>query len=453
MKRLYITSIFAILVLLSYGQDNAFLFLKGVPQTTQLNPAFRPIKGNYFALPALGSIKVNGSNSGFSWSDIIRQGTGIQSDSLIVDLDHVAGQLQDNNLIASEAAIQILGFGMYAGNTYFTFDMIHKFKGQFNYPASILDLRYGNWDYENDKPINHSMSDLSFNGIDYTEIAFGFSTPVNEDITIGARFKYLFGMANIKTDNFDVGIETFDDGSMEVRSKASILTSLPVEIEYDEDGYVNSIQYDETIDPGSLFANDSRGMAIDLGVTWRLFNNLTLGAAVNDLGYINWKTRTRRFYSDGTFAYTGVDLSDNLKGEEGNSTNYWEEIGDSLQNTFQVSDESITYRTGLQGSFNLTADYQHRNWLNFGAVSRNYFIDGKWTPEFTLAAGISPGKALSTVVTYSMMKNAYTNLGAGIALRGGPLQLYFVTDNLNTLMSMNTARYLNMRLGINLIFD
>lgn len=453
MKKLYITFLLLSLTFIGFSQDNALLFLKGVPQTTQLNPAFRPIKGNYFSLPALGSLKLSGSNSGFSWSDIIRKGSGQQADSLIIDLDHVAGKLQDNNLFSTEATIQILGMGFYVGNTFVTFDMSHRFKGKFNYPASILDLRYGNWDYEQDRPINHSMSDLALNAIDYTEVALGFSTPINEDIIIGARFKYLFGIGNVKTENFNVGVETFEDGSMNVYSKASILTSMPLEIEHDEDGYVESVSFDENVDPGDLFTNNSQGMAVDLGVTWQVLNNLRLGAAINDLGFINWKTRTQRFYSDGTFSYKGVDLSDNITGEESSSTDYWEEIGDSIQNTFRVSEESVTYRTGLQGSFNLTADYQHRNWLNLGVVSRNYFVDGRWTPEFTLAAGLSPGKALSTVITYSMMKNAFANLGAGIALRGGPLQLYFVTDNLNSAMSMASAKYLNMRLGINLIFD
>jgi hypothetical protein len=50
------------------------------------------------------------------------------------------------------------------------------------------------------------------------------------------------------------------------------------------------------------------------------------------------------------------------------------------------------------------------------------------------------------------MKNAPANFGAGLMLKGGPLQLYFVTDNLGSLLDPHKAKYVNARLGINLIF-
>ncbi|TAJ12305.1 hypothetical protein DMA11_13190 [Marinilabiliaceae bacterium JC017] len=434
------------------GQDNAFMFLRGIPQTTQLNPAFRPIKGAYFSLPAVGAVKINSTNTGFAWSDVIRPGTGVKSDSLVVDLDNLAGVLKDNNAFITEASYQLIGFGFYTGNSFITIDINQKIKGRIAYPSSLLDLRYGNWDYEGNKPINHSFSDIFIDGMGYTEFALGFSKPITDDITIGARVKYLFGAMNMKTEQFKLNVETLDNGDMRVQSGGEIVTSVPLVVEYDEDGYVESVEFDDSVDRANLVTNKNQGIGVDLGLTWQVMDHLTLGAAVNDLGYINWKSHTNKFTSDGTFLFSGHDIGSVISGEE-DDTDYWEELSDSLKNTFRVSDEASSYRTGLQGSFNLSANYKHRNWLNMGAVTRNYFVDGKWYPEMTLAAGLSPGKALSTVFTYSMKKNAYANFGAGLALRGGPLQLYLVTDNLDALTAPHRAKAVNVRMGLNLIFD
>ena len=66
-----------------------------------------------------------------------------------------------------------------------------------------------------------------------------------------------------------------------------------------------------------------------------------------------------------------------------------------------------------------------------------------------------------------MMNYSYNNLGVGFALRGGPLQLYFVTDRIplsysmieysdngstNKIPMFFDQRTLNFRFGLNLTF-
>ena len=452
MKKLYISLILITIYSISFAQDNALTFLKGVPQSTQINPAFRPVKGSYIALPGIGSIKVNGQNSGFSWSDIITQGSGSRADSLIINLDNLANEMQENNHLVSEASVQILGFGFLSDQSYISFDINYRFKAKINYPSSLLDLRFGNWDYENDRPINHSMANMYVNGMNYTEFALGYNRYIGERLTVGMRLKYLFGVANVESEKFDLVIETFDYGNMKVHSDVAFQTSLPVKVEYDEEGYVSSISYDENIDRGDLFTNKNQGWGFDLGLTYQITNKIMLGAAINDLGFINWKTRTTRFYSKGSFEFEGLDISDELSGEESNQDDYWDMLAEEFENSFKISEEEISYRTGLMGSFNVTAEYKLKHWINFGAISKHYIVDGTWIPETTLAAGLNPGKGLSTVFTYSMMKNAPANFGAGIMLKGGPLQFYAITDHLNSLLKLDKARYVNARLGVNLIF-
>jgi len=450
MKQLYMAILLFVISVMAYSQDNTFGFLKGVPQTTQLNPAFRPIKGGYLALPAIGGIKLNLSNTGFSWSDVVRHGTGQQADSLIIDLDHLSSALEDDNLLATEASLQILGFGFRIGQTFVSVDVSHRMKARLNYPKSLLDLRYGNWDYENDIPINHSMSGLYINSMNYTEIALGASYPITDAIVIGARVKYLMGVANGHSERFNVGVETLTDGHIRINSDAAFRASFPMTVEYDEEGYVKSVDGQDDIDIKELFMSNNVGYGFDLGLTWRVIDKLTIGAALNDIGFINWKSHTHQFYSSGTFEYNGVDLSDELTGDA-NDDDYWDTLGEDFKNTFKVNNDKSTFKTGLMGTVNLSAEYQPRHWCSLGAVSKSFVVNGKLIPETTVAVGMHPGKALSTVFTYSVTKNAPANFGAGLALTLGGLQVYMSTDHLNSAVMPDKAKYINARFGLNII--
>ncbi|WP_439181772.1 DUF5723 family protein [Carboxylicivirga taeanensis] len=451
MKQIYIVILMLAFGFTAIAQDNSLMFTKGIPQSTQLNAAFRPVKKWYLAMPALGSVQFNGTNSGFSWNDIIRKGTGMQADSLIVDLDYAAGQMQDNNLFATEASLQVLGFGFAVKQWFFTFDINHRLKARMNYPASLMNLRYGNWDYDLSQPINHSFSDIYVNGLDYHEVVLGASKSINDKLTLGVRVKYLIGVANVQSEYFTLEMETFQNGNMRITSDASFRTNIPLDITYDAEGYVDNLEVRDDAD--ELFTSTKNtGFGLDLGATYQLTDKLMLGAAINDLGFINWKEGTSRLFTKGTFDYDGVNVSDELTGDAGDA-DYLEQLGDDFEETFRFSNDADSYRTGLMGNFNVSADYQFKEWLNFGLVSKNYFVDDKLVPQVTLATGLQAGRILSGAITYSYMKNAPANLGAGMALNLGPFQVYAVTDNLNAAFKPASAKYVNARLGINFVFN
>jgi hypothetical protein len=451
MKQLYIAIILLTLGFCTFAQDNSLMFTKGIPQSTQLNAAFRPVKKWYVAMPALGSVQFNGTNSGFSWNDIIRKGTGLQSDSLIVDLDYATSQMQDNNLFATEASLQVLGFGFAVKQWFFTFDINHKLKARMNYPVSLMNLRYGNWDYDMNKPINHSFSDMYVNGLDYNEVAIGASKVINDKLTLGMRVKYIMGVANVQSEYFRLDMETLTNGTMRIISDAAFRTNIPLDITYDADGYVDQLEVSD--DAEDMFTSTKNtGWGFDFGATYQVTEKLMLGAAINDLGFINWKEGTSRLYTKGTFEYSGVDVSDELTGDAGDA-DYLEQLADDFEETFRFSNDGGSYSTGLMGSFNVSADYQLKRWLNFGFVSKNYFVEDKLIPQVSLATGLQAGRILSTAITYSYMKNAPANLGAGMALKLGAFQVYAVTDNLNAAFKPASAKYVNARLGINFVFN
>ena len=51
-----------------------------------------------------------------------------------------------------------------------------------------------------------------------------------------------------------------------------------------------------------------------------------------------------------------------------------------------------------------------------------------------------------------MVGNSYNNLGLGVALKEGAMQIYFVSDNLLALADPSKASFVNGRVGINFLF-
>ncbi|WP_439183214.1 DUF5723 family protein [Carboxylicivirga taeanensis] len=434
MKKVFALFAAVWLMITAQAQENAMTFLKGVPQTTQINPAFRPVHRWYLSMPALGSFKIDGASSGFSYAD------AVVNDEL--NLDKLANNLQENNLLAAELSLQVVGFGFKAGKSFFTFDVNQRSKSRLNYTKSLMDLRYG-LDAANIMSFSNSDASMLLNTINYTEVAIGSSYPITDKITVGARIKYLMGGTNIQSDHFNLAIRSNDTG-IDVNSNVLVRASMPLDIEYNADGTVKSVDIDSNADVEDYFRTGNNGWAFDFGGTWNVIDKLTVGLAFNDIGYIKWKHNLQELSAQTAASYEYVSVSDE---------DYLSDVFSDIEEAIQVTDKAASFTTGLMGTMNITADYQHRDWLNFGLVSKHFITDGKLIPETTLAVGMSPGSALSTVFSYSMMKGAPANLGLGLAVKAGAFQIYAVTDNINSAFNIEKAKYVNARVGINFVFN
>jgi hypothetical protein len=56
-------------------------------------------------------------------------------------------------------------------------------------------------------------------------------------------------------------------------------------------------------------------------------------------------------------------------------------------------------------------------------------------------------------VSYSIMESTFVNLGLAAAYRIGAVQLYAASDNVLSFIQPTTASNMNLRVGINLIFQ
>jgi hypothetical protein len=428
--------------------------MQNVPQSNQLNPAFQPECKVYVGFPALNSIYFNYSNSSFAYKDVITDGTGIRTDSLVVNVNRFHDALKTTNYISQQFELTLFALGIRAKNYYFTLDVIGKEDFRFNFDKEMITfLKDGNSNY---KGKTSNWGGLGLNANAYHEIALGVSKKINSKWTVGVKGKILFGIANIHMEESEMSVSTSVSGDQGIlNSKHRLRASLPIdEIGYDEDGFVDDVNFEEFNE--EFFLNtDNKGFAIDLGATYKMDEKITLYASVLDIGAINWKSNGYEFTQEGEFTWNGADWS-----QSGNSNdpNYreiedvFEDLTDSITNEFRIRDKIGSYSIGLPTKIYVGGTYQVHNKVNLGALSRTEIFNGKVQSSLTLSANARFFRNLSTSLSYTAVNNSYNNIGFGLTAKLGPLQFYTVTDNVMAAIKPNSMQTANIRFGFNLLF-
>ena len=436
--------------------NNTLYLMQNVPQSNQLNPAIQPECKVFVGFPALSSIYVNYGNTAFAYDDVITDGTGIRSDSLVVNVNSFHDALKTTNYVSQQLEITLFALGIRAKDYYFTLDVIEKEDSRFSFDKEMITfLKDGNYDYRG-KTSNWGGIGLDANY--YHEIALGASKKINDKWTVGIKGKILFGVANLHMEESDMSIFTSATGDQIVlNSKHRLRASIPInEIGYDADGYVDDINFEgDDFDEDFFLNTDNKGFAVDLGMTYQMDDKTTLYASILDIGSINWKSNGYEFVQDGTFTYNGADWS-----QSGNSNdpNYeeiedvFEDLSDDIADEFRATDLVGSYSVALPTKIYLGGTHQIGKRVNLGALSRTEIFNGKVQSSLSFSANARFFKNLSTSASYTVANNSYANLGLGIAAKAGPLQFYVISDNVMAAIRPNSAQIANIRFGFNFLF-
>ncbi|MFV0365535.1 MAG: DUF5723 family protein [Mangrovibacterium sp.] len=433
------------------AENKGMMFLKGTPQSSTLNPALKLQEGDkwYLAFPALGSFSASVSTAAFSWN----QATYIKDNTLFFDIPSLSKAVKGDNPIDANMSMQILGFGFKIKEKhYVSFDLNTKVKSTTNVPGSIFNLQYGNWDADKNTPINHHIQDLTANAISYVEASLGYSYELSEKLTVGARVKYIQGAVATQTNSMDLYINTNSDGTMSTQQNISQQIVAPISVTENADGTINQISLDS--DANEILDSTigkNTGFGFDFGATYKVTDKLTVGFSMIDLGKINWKGKTQEIYTEGSFEYAPIDVSDDITGNsDGEKNTQLDEYLDDLKNSFKLRPGSTeAFSTSLFQSTNISAQYELKDWVSLGGLLQFNHLNNT---NATLSTTLSPGKALSALFSYSMRKHDAPSFGAGLMLRGACFQLYALTDSFTSFTNPGNAKYINLQLGINLVF-
>ncbi len=446
----------SVMAISASGQNNTLYNMNRIPQANMLNPAIQHPCNTYVEFPALGSVDFSLSNNAISFEDAIFVNPQ-QNDSLYFNLDGVENSLKDNNYIRAQLQYSIFGFGFRKKNWYFTFNLSQKLDTRFSFTKDLITIYKGNWQYDQSHPEygtsrEWDLSSLGVNATSYTEIAFGASKKIDNQLTVGARAKILLGNSAVETQSSDIKVTTSGTFPHQVTLSGNYevnLTAPFMEVHTDENNHVDSIITNDELSVSDYIINGA-GFGFDLGAIYKISERFAVSASILDIGFIRWNDNTYNFKTEGEYSYDLVDISEYLNFYE---LETFQEIGDSLDVIFSPTNSSNNFTTWLIPKIHLGGNFYVSNFFDVGLLSRFEIFDKAIHPSLTLSSNLRFWKSWAVTLSYSMMENSYNNIGAGISMKVGPMQLYFVHDNMLGAPIYPTAtKNLNFRFGINLLF-
>lgn len=434
MKRIF-TLIYAFTICLisqktSAQRDLTIHFLPKINQSNYTNPAFIPENNINIGLPIISSFSTEIGLSALKAKDLIGKGVTKDSIDLNYALNHV---LQKQNYISADLSTDLLAVKFKVKGLYFGVNVTEHFSTRFSFPKDLIDLAYrGNGPFV-DQNVPADVG-VQFNATHYREYGLSGALKIKK-FTVGARLKYLQGLANFNTSKSELSLYTSpEDYSMTFKSNYLINSSLPDTNNLDPVAYITNMQ--------------NKGMGIDLGGVFDLNDRFSFSASIVDLGFIKWNSNTTSYSSDTSFTFKGVTISNIMGNGEGVS---FDKIIDTLKGTFTPVKGNgpyttyLTTRTYLSGTFKLTQKDK------FGLLFYSEYFK-TIHPRFTLAYNRDFGRWFTGAITYTAFANSYANLGLGTAFKLGPLQFYVVQDNILGAFYPYSTNNLSMRMGLNLVF-
>ena len=253
----------------------------------------------------------------------------------------------------------------------------------------------------------------------FSEIGLGYSRPVTDKLNIGGRFKVLVGIGNLDAKIDKIYVNAGNDmQKWEVTTKGKLEASMKgLELEYDsEHDYINDIDIDS---PGI----SGFGFGVDFGASYKILNNLTVSAAIIDLGFINWsKSHTTIATTEGTHTYG--EILGSFDPEEINPGDY--ENGEFNTDIFDLDliqftqEDAKSRKTTLRSTLNLGAEITLLdNKLGFGVLSSTQFTLPKSYSELTVSANYRPRNWFGATLSYSFLHSEFKTVGIGLKL--GPI--------------------------------
>jgi hypothetical protein len=433
-------------------------FMKGMPQSGLQNPALHNDSSKVvIGFPGLSGVYFD-FNSDFAINDLIHKGTGSLADSLVLDIEGFHHSLKETNAIQQNLSMPLFFLGIRSKQSFFSFGITEKEMARFTFAKSLITfLKDGNAPYMGK---NYDLGDLDMDAYHYREFAFGYSKEfVKNKLTLGAKAKILFGKFAIQTQKLNLKVETAANGSyLNLNSDMNINISGPVTVKYDQDNYFEDLNTDNMEAGNYLMQKGNMGMAFDLGAVYKLTPKIVFSGSIVDLGKITFKKDNVNLNHVSNYKWEGIDFSHSLdesKADYVDPGDLADAELEKLKNNFKPQKSEFNanaFDMSLPTKIYLGGTYSVNDHLGFGVLDCLYNNGTIRRNTLTVSANAMLGNFFSLTGSYSAVGNSYNNLGLGMALRLGFIQMYLVSDNLMALNDPAKAEFVNVRFGMNFLF-
>lgn len=379
-------------------------FMEGSYFRTDMNPALAPTRG-YIAIPVISGYSFGTYSNYASYMHFYRNGEYVNGYSPLVSSDEFLTRLPNKCTQAVNLDMNLFRVGFYTlSGAFWNVGSNFRVALDSSTPKEYFKI------LKNDTPNGTTAENMRYHCNAYLENYIGRTFRLGENITIGARVKFLVGLLNMSLDVNKISANNnqfYVDGAIKT---AGIL--------YDSSHYDGEI-FPEVLDSGSLSTAKCKsfGGAIDLGAEVRLLDNhLKLSGAITDLGIIKWSKDTM--------------IEGSLKMTYDNK--------DDVENILNLIDEEIIqlprifsdYTSRLVTNINLGAEYNFlSNHFAVGVLSSTRILHGSVMSEFTASLNVRPTNWISLTASQTLLNGNEPGIyGLAVNLHPKAINIFFGMD-------------------------
>ena len=441
MKPIFLALASVFIGLQTSAQHSMILYnMDAIPQSNQLNPAIVPLSRGNVSLPGAGSIYLNGSRNDFLIQEAFTSSEGETS----FDSEVFVNGLENSNFFDGQMEMNMLNIGFAAGRNYFSFGATEHFSFFQRFPKSsavfvkeVLDSEVLSSNLE----IKEGEFETNFQH--YRTFYFTLAREFSEKLSVGASIKLYNGISAIETETFrgnftgDLSTGQFQ-GTVGGRIYSSGMSS------YFDPNEATSLISD--------LRNNSLGF--DVGFAYQPNDKFQFTASAIDIGAgLTWKKGNEN-YLDQTIDVS-FDAIEILSVQSGDGTDQGDALRDSVGTSFEdATSTSEEFKTSIPTRIYVSAGWNITQKTQFSLLTHMVMNESETNTFMRVAMQTRMKKFLSLIAQYSLVdeNDSPVNLGVGLSLNFGFIQIYALTENVLVPFLEDQKHNYQGRFGVNFTF-
>lgn len=439
-----------------------------VPQSLMLNPGIETDFQWHAGIPLLSGISGYGGSNGISVNDIFAD-DGLDINDKV--RDRMVYGLSARDEFSQNLQIELLngGFRGFNPDIFYSFGAYLEMDNILYWPTDYALLAFeGNAGRLNQR---FDLGDLKTRGSLTAVYHFGVNKRVNKKLTLGARAKLYSGIIDFNSTN-NKGYLVNTQGQ-----NNRLATTLSADLKLRSSGFgeLNNSedqgQLSSAVLKRALFGGDL-GVGADFGFTYKLNERTSITGSVLDLGFMYHSGDVYTYSLKGNATIEGIEI--NVIQELADlNRDFWQDLVDEVDGLipFEITNKGyVTFRpTKLNASFrhDFGKPIGSEKECNCGTLtpesSRLKYANGVGVQLFAVNRPRGPqtaltgfylrrfGRFMALKGTYTVDKFSSTNVGLGLNIQAGPLNLYVIADNLLSYQNIVASNYASFQLGLNII--
>lgn len=442
---------------LAKAQETALYTLKNAPQSLRINTSYYPKYRWFISIPALSAINVGVSNSAFSMSELFPSNP---DGSLSLGLDSIADNMGNRAVFNFNTSVEIINLGVKVDRNKFMYLNIQEVIDlQFAYNRDLLSLlAYGNA-HESNLGEEILINKLGAKLNHYTKIGFGWLWPNRAGTYYTIRPNLLFGKGHLNSQRTFLNITTADDLSS-IQAKGDLIIQSAGLPRFGDIMAGNPISFNAGQYFTNFFANP--GFALDFGMQRNISKTQSININIIDLGGILWSKDAYSVNTSGIdFKFDGLDLSALSGGsgeveidENGDTIpqgNFFDSLLTTLDSQLNLVSGEAPFFAPISPKIYLGTTFFINDYMDFDIFFRAQMKSSYFHQSLTISPNFHTKSGFGLTVAYSVIGSSFDNLGFGITFNAGPIQVYFVGDNVYGFSQIDYAKHMNFILGFNVM--